>query len=188
MTTFTSSTQSPARSTPACSIVPVFEGRSRGPGVRETGLADAYAAARLTGKKGETLLVTAVSGRGDRGSRPRRRCWSAWARRTSSISPRCAARSVARPEPPGGSARSRRRSPLASRRAPGAEAVQAAVEGLGLGAYRFDRYKTTSKDDDADLESVTVVGSAQVGREAPRATRWHEPTISSTPCAGLATW
>ena len=58
MTTFKTATK-PVREVAAdLLIVPVFTGSDVGPGLKETGLADAYAAARLTGKKGETLLVT----------------------------------------------------------------------------------------------------------------------------------
>ena len=58
MTTFKTATK-PVREIAAdLLIVPVFTGEDVGPGLKETGLADGYAAARLTGKKGETLLVT----------------------------------------------------------------------------------------------------------------------------------
>ena len=64
MTTFSYSTESPALAKASLLIVPVFQGPKPGPGVRETGLAAAYADAKLTGKKGEHLLVT--KRRGDR--------------------------------------------------------------------------------------------------------------------------
>ena len=64
MTTYTFSTESPADVDTGLLILPVFEGGDPGPGVRETGLRDAFAAAKLTGKKGETLVVTGRDGDG----------------------------------------------------------------------------------------------------------------------------
>ncbi len=45
-------------------VLPVFEGPEPGPGVKEVDLHDAFAAAKLTGKKGETLLVPRRPGDG----------------------------------------------------------------------------------------------------------------------------
>ena len=58
MTTYAYSSESPADVKAGLLIVPVFQGPKPGPGVRETGLAKAYADAKLTGKKGEAVLVT----------------------------------------------------------------------------------------------------------------------------------
>ena len=62
MTTYSYSSDAPGEIRTGLLIVPVFQGPAPGPGVREMGLADAYAGAKLTGKKGEHLLVTARSG------------------------------------------------------------------------------------------------------------------------------
>ena len=45
--------------------------------------------------------------------------------------------------------------------------VQAAGEGLGLGAYRFDRYK--SKNEHASLKKVTLIGNGKADAKAGRA-------------------
>ena len=58
MTTYSYSSESPADVKAGLLIVPVFQGPKPGPGVRETGLAKAYADAKHTGKRGEALLVT----------------------------------------------------------------------------------------------------------------------------------
>jgi leucyl aminopeptidase len=47
------------------------------------------------------------------------------------------------------------------------EGVQAAAEGLGLGTYRFRRYKT-GEDDGAPLDRVTVLGSTRWDTKAAR--------------------
>ena len=44
-----------------------------------------------------------------------------------------------------------------------ADAVQAAVEAIGLGAYRFDRYKKRS--DEPNLTRATVLVQGRVGRQ-----------------------
>ena len=51
MTTYSYSSESPADVRAGLLIVPVFQGPSPGPGVRETGLAKVYADAKHTGKR-----------------------------------------------------------------------------------------------------------------------------------------
>ena len=62
MTTFDTTTAGAREVAADLLIVPVFTGQDRGPGIKDTRLGDAYAAARLTGKKGENLLVTKREG------------------------------------------------------------------------------------------------------------------------------
>ena len=62
MTRFRTSTESAREVKADLLIVPAFTDGDLGPGLKEVGLADAYAAARLTGKKGEDLLVTRRDG------------------------------------------------------------------------------------------------------------------------------
>ena len=62
-----------------------------------------------------------------------------------------------------------------------ADAVQAVVEGLILGAYRFDRYKS-KKDDPPSLERVTVLGAARWDTKAARSrssahASWASPAV-----------
>jgi leucyl aminopeptidase len=146
-------------------ILPMFEGGAPGPGVRELGLDDAYAAAKLTGKKGQNLLVPRRDGEGSAadaallvGVGPkdafdvaalRRSLGSvgATARRFGSVATTCALSTGARHA---------------------IDAVQAAAEGLGLGAYRFGRYKTVNDDDGGELDRVTVLGSPRWDAKAAR--------------------
>jgi len=62
VTRFRTSTESAREVKADLLIVPAFTDGDLGPGLKEIGLADAYAAARLTGKKGEDLLVTRRDG------------------------------------------------------------------------------------------------------------------------------
>ncbi len=62
MAQFSYSTESPAKVKADVVVLPVFKGPDPGPGVKETGLDRAYAAAKLTGETGENLLVPKRSG------------------------------------------------------------------------------------------------------------------------------
>jgi leucyl aminopeptidase len=155
VTTYSYSSESPADVRAGLLIVPVFQGPSPGPGVRETGLAKAYADAKHTGKRGEAVLVT----RRDRdrfaaeavllvGVGPKSEFTIDGMRRALGRAAGTAHRfgAVATTFPQA----------FGSRQA--AEAVQAAAEGLGLGDYRFDRYRTKG-DDATGLKKVVVLGS-----------------------------
>ncbi len=146
-------------------IVPVFEGLRPGPGVRETRLGDAYAAAKLTGSRGQDLLVT--KRRGDR--------FAAGAvllvgmGKKDEITVDSVRRALGRVSGPArrfGSVATTLPQVLGARKA--ADGVTAAVEGLTLGAYRFDRYK--SKKSPGGLRRVTVVGSQ----------RWDDTAMRSS--------
>ena len=136
MTTFSYASDAAAAVKAGLLIVPVFEGPGPGPGVKEVGLADAYAAAKLKGKRGQDLLVT--KRRGDRfaadavllvGVGKKADFTVAAARRALGRVAGSARRfgSVATTVPQAFGARQ------------AADAVGAAAEGLALGAYRFDR-------------------------------------------------
>lgn len=163
MTTYALSTESPREVAVGLLIVPVFEGPAPGPGVKETRTLEAYAGAKHTGKKGETLLVT--KRRGDR--------FAADAVLLVGVGTREAFDVVAMRRALGRVAPTARRFgtvattfPLVfgARQAP--EALQAAAEGLGLGSYRFGRYKSEKKD--GDLRKVTVLGSSRWDQKAGR--------------------
>jgi len=155
VTTFVYSSASPAAVAAGLLVLPVFEGGAPGPGVKEAGLREAFAASKLTGKAGETLLV------------PRRESdgFAAGAALLVGVGPKDAFDVTAMRRALGKAAPVARRFgtvattfPLAFGAARSADAVQAAAEGLGLGGYRFGRYKTGPADG-ADLETVTVLGS-----------------------------
>jgi leucyl aminopeptidase len=146
-------------------IVPVFTGDDVGPGLKETRLAEAYAAARLRGKRGETLLVP---------RRPSDR-FAAEAVLLVGAGPKqdfdvaALRRSLAK-----AMQGARRFSTVATTFAQAftgsdvAEAVQAAVEGIGLGSYRFDSYKKPNGEDVA-LKRATVLVSARTDAKAAKA-------------------
>jgi leucyl aminopeptidase len=145
-------------------VLPVFEGPVPGPGVKEVGLETAFRDAKLSGKKKETLLV--VRRDGDRfaagavllvGMGPRDDVTPNGLRRAlGKIAP-----SIAR----FGSVATTLPQAVPARALPAA--AQAAVEGLVLGAYRFDRYKT-SNGNGKPLVRVTVIGSARADARAAR--------------------
>jgi leucyl aminopeptidase len=145
-------------------ILPVFTGPQPGPGVKETGLEGAFAAAKLTGKRDEQLLVTAgdgfaagavlLVGVGDKKGFDANGVRVALAKAATT-----AARfgTVATTFPQAVTGRG------------ALEAVQAAAEGLLLGSYRFDRYRTTAKDLPKPIRKVTVIGGARADAKAARA-------------------
>jgi len=148
-------------------IVPMFEGRDPGPGVKETRVAEAYAAAKLTGKKGENLLVP--KGTGGR--------FAADAVLVVGVGSRDAFDVTAIRRTLGRAAGTARRFgrvattfPQAVRSVNAADAVQAACEGIGLGGYRFDRYRSTPAE--GSLTKVVALGSsrwdAKVMKQAAR--------------------
>ena len=166
MTTFSFSTEAPVAVKAGVLILPVFEGPDFGPGVEETGLEQAYRDAKLTGKKGESLLVTKRNG--DR--------FAANAVLLLGVGGRSEFDVAAMRKALGRVASSVGRFGHAATTFPQAvkgdvgDLAQAAAEGLGLGGYRFDRYKSTNEH--KTLSKVTVVGSAKgdvkAGRKAIR--------------------
>ena len=157
MTTYAYSSDAPGEIRTGLLIVPVFQGPAPGPGVREMGLADAYAGAKLTGKKGEHLLVTARTG--DR--------FAAGAVLLVGVGPKAEFTVDAARRALGRAAGTARRFGTVATTFPtvfsakqAADAVGASIEGLGLGAYRFDRYRT-KKADGKDLRRITAVGPAR---------------------------
>ena len=164
MTTYSYAAEPAARIVTGLLIVPVFQGPEPGPGVDQLHLAEAYAAARLTGKRGEDLLVprgpgarfaadavllVGVDAKDDFSVNTARRCLgrvAGTARRFQTVATTFAQAFGAREA---------------------AEAVAAAAEGLGLGAYRFDRYRT-KKGNGATVKKVTVLGAARWDAKAMR--------------------
>ncbi|MBI3648984.1 MAG: leucyl aminopeptidase [Actinobacteria bacterium] len=163
MAQFSYSTESPAKVKADVVVLPVFKGPDPGPGVKDTGLDRAYAAAKLTGKTGENLLVPKRSG--DRFAAGAVLLVGAGERKEFTVTAlRKALGRVAPSLARFGSVATA--FPLVF---PGdAEAAQAAVEGLALGAYRFDRYKTKKDDAPKGFSKAVIVGDvvAKTGRDA----------------------
>ena len=164
MTTYAYATGSAAKAAARLLIVPVFRGPEPGPGVKELGLAEVYASARLKGKRGEDLLVTRRAG--DRftadavllvGVGAKDEFTLDAARRTLGRVAGTARRfgTVATTLPQAFGARQ------------AADAVTAAVEGLALGSYRFDRYLAAKAE--GGITKLTVLGGARWDEKAMKA-------------------
>ena len=155
MTTYSYSSESAAEAKAGLLILPVFEGPTPGPGVRETGLAKAFTDAKHTGKRGDALLVT----RRDRDRFAAGAVLLVGVGKKEDLTVDGARRMLGR-----AAATARRFGTVATtfpqifgaRQA--SDAVQAAAEGLGLGDYRFDRYRS-KRDDATGLKRVIVLGS-----------------------------
>jgi leucyl aminopeptidase len=164
LTTYAFSAESAAKVATGLLIVPVFRGPEPGPGVEALGLAEAYGSARLTGKKGEDLLVTRRSG--DRFAADAVLLVGVGAREDFTVD--AARRTLGRVA---GTARRfgavATTIPQVFRARHAAEAVSAAVEGLALGAYRFDRYLAQKAE--GGLSKVTVVGNPRWDGKAMKA-------------------
>jgi leucyl aminopeptidase len=165
VTTFSFSDDRPVAVKAGVLVAPVFEGPSFGPGADEPALERAYRDAKLSGKKGEHLLVPTRDADGS----------AAAAVLLVGVGERDRFDVIAMRRALGRAAQGLGRFghaatsfPLAVQGGDGSEAIQAAAEGLALGDYRFTRYK--SDDDQRRLTKITVVGGgdAKAGREAVR--------------------
>jgi leucyl aminopeptidase len=166
--TFTVSTDPPGSVAADVLVLPVFEGGEAGPGVREIRRLDLlgmYAAAGYSGKRGESLLVpnTGVDGLAASavllvGAGPKAEASPDACRRTiGRVASQLAKRKrIATTLPQ-----------IAGRAFE--DAVQATVEGVLLGAYRFDRYKTSSNGDRQRLANVTILGGARTDARVAKA-------------------
>jgi leucyl aminopeptidase len=172
---FDFATASPAEQETELLLLPYFQGPTQGPGMREvaraldTDLDALLHDNRLAGRFGEVFTVPTL-GRGAAGTvmllglGKREEVDADIVRRAiGKVAPRAARyRSVATTLPQ-------------ASRGGWQEAVQAVVEGLLLGSYRFDRYKVRPIEEDGErpqVERVTVLGSsrwdARGAREAIR--------------------
>ncbi|HET8526403.1 MAG TPA: leucyl aminopeptidase [Actinomycetota bacterium] len=164
-------------------VLPVFEGPEAGPGVKDVkgvDLLGQFSATGSKGKLGESLLVptagveapaaTAVLlvGVGQKDAASPDTCRRAIGR---------VARQLARRKTVATTL------PQIVRAKDQLEAIQATVEGVLLGSYRFDRYKSTSDGADRRLDRVTVFGvgkaDARASREAKQAIRRGEVIAES---------
>jgi len=166
---FTYSTDVPATVRADVLVLPVFEGPEAGPGIREvkgTDLLSAYAGAKLSGKKGEDLLVPNL---GDRRLAARSVLLLGLGKRAK-VTTDTLRRAIGKAAPQLVKHETVATTlPQAAGRSP-EDAVQATVEGLLLGSYRFDRYKT--KEGGAEkpaLKAVTLLGPARWDRRRVKA-------------------
>jgi leucyl aminopeptidase len=146
-------------------VVPVFEGPELGPGVAGAGLIEAYRAAKLTGKKGQDLLV--VRRDGDAFTANAVLLVGSGAKANFDVTAmRRALGRVAASLRRFGSVATTFPQAVGARHA--SDAVAATVEALELGSYRFDRYKSAGSET-SPLEKCTVVGSAKWDAKAMKA-------------------
>jgi leucyl aminopeptidase len=170
VTTFSFSTDAPGQVAADVLVLPIFEGPEAGPGVRElrADLLRAYADAKLRGKRGESLLVPNLGLDGVQaravmllGVGPKDEVSADALRRSIG---RVAAQLVKRESVATTLAQAAPRA--------GEDAVQAVVEGLILGGYRFTQYKSGKTKDAPQkpaLKRVTVVGSARTDATGAKA-------------------
>lgn len=167
MPTFTFSTKPPANVATDVLVLPVYEGPEPGPGVRDVkglDLLGLFAATGMKGKRGESLVVpnTGIDGLeaaavlllgvGKRGDADPDACRRAIGRVAAQLSRRARVATTL-PQIAGRSFE---------------DAVQATVEGLLLGSYRFDRYKT-SDGDRPRLAEVVLIGKTGADARVARA-------------------
>ena len=166
MTTFSYSTDAPVKVRTGVLVLPMFHGPAGplpGPGVKDVGLEQAYRDAKLTGKKQENLLVVRrdgdrfaagavlLVGVGDKAELTPNALRRVLGRVAGTLG-RFGTAATTFPQAVGG-----RDLPAAA---------QATVEGIVLGAYRFDRYKSAKSE--KALTRFTVIGSARSDAKAAR--------------------
>jgi leucyl aminopeptidase len=157
------STDAPADAEADLLVLPVFKGPEPGPGVKAIGLGGAFADAKLGGEKGDTLVVARRDG--DRfaashvllvGVGPRSEVTPDVLRR---VTARIASRAARFGTVAIGLAQASRKHEAA---------VTAVVEGMVLGTYRYDRYRTTQTDPRPELGSLVVLGASSWDSRACR--------------------
>jgi leucyl aminopeptidase len=166
--TFAFSTDRPTDQAVDVLVLPVFEGPEAGPGVKDVkgvDLLEQFAASGAKGKRGESLLVPNT---GDE-------ALAAKAVLLVGVGPKVAASPDACRRAIGRVARQLGRRKTVATTLPqivGAkdqlEAVQATVEGVLLGSYRFDRYKSKADGAARRLAKVTILGA---GKTDPKAAK-----------------
>lgn len=183
MTTFTYSTQAPASVRVDVLVLPVFEGPVAGPGVKDVkgiDLLDVYTQAKLKGKKGENLLVPNTGG----GAFAAGSVLLLGVGKREKVSGDALRRAIGKAAPQlAKHAKVATTLPQAGRN--GQDAVQATVEGLILGSYRFDRYKSGKDGEPLEkpaLASVTVLGSARWNARAMKEAISRAEIVSDAAC------
>jgi leucyl aminopeptidase len=163
---FTYSTESPVDVEADVLVLPMFEGPEPGPGVRdvkEIDLLQAYKDAKLTGKRGESLRVPSLDAVAANG------ILLLGVGKKADATPDTLRRAIGKVAP--SLAKQRRVATTLPQVLPraGDAALQATAEGLLLGSYRFDRYKSNANGSAPALEQVTILSSGRAdGRGAKR--------------------
>ena len=167
MPTFALSTDRPTDQAVDVLVLPVFEGPEAGPGVKDVkgvDLLEQFAASGAKGKRGESLLVPNT---GDK-------ALAAKAVLLVGVGPKAAATPDACRRAIDRVARQLERRKTVATTLPqivGAkdqlEAVQATVEGVLLGSYRFDRYKSKVDGAAGRLSKVTILGAGKTDPRRP---------------------
>ena len=183
MTTFTYSTEAPASVRVDVLVLPVFEGPVAGPGVKDVkgiDLLGIYAQAKLKGKKGENLLVPNTGG----GAFSAGSVLLLGVGKRGKVSSDALRRAIGKAAPQlAKHAKVATTVPQAGRNAE--DAVHATVEGLILGSYRFDRYKSGKVGEAPEkpaLASVTVLGSPRWNTRAMKETISRAEIMSDAAC------
>ena len=145
-------------------VLPVFAGPEPGPGVKDVGLQGSFSVAKLTGKRDEQLLVTAgegfaagavlLVGVGEKKGFDANRLRVALSKAMPTLA-RFGTVATTFPQAVTGKGAD--------------EAMQATAEGLLLGGYRFDRYRSKDADLPTPIRKVTVLGGARADARAARA-------------------
>jgi leucyl aminopeptidase len=155
---FTYSTESPVDVEADVLVLPIFEGPEPGPGVRDVkdiDLLQAYKDAKLTGKRGEVLRVPSLDAVEANG------ILLLGVGKRADATPDALRRAIGKVAPT--LAKQRRVATTLPQILPRAAdaALQATAEGLLLGSYRFDRYKSNANGNRPVLEQVTLLGSGR---------------------------
>ena len=177
MARFTYSTESPVDVEADVLVLPIYEGPEPGPGVRDVkdiDLLQAYKDAKLTGKRGEVLRVPSLDAVEANG------ILLLGVGKKADATPDALRRAIGKVAP----ALAKQRSvattlPQVLPRA-GDAALQATAEGLLLGSYRFDRYKSNANGNRPVLEQVTLLGSGRSDARKAKRTLDRAQVISES--------
>ena len=168
MPTFVFSTDRPTDLDVDVLVLPVFEGPEAGPGVKDVkgiDLLGLFSAAGSKGKRGEFLLVPNT---GDKTLRAKAVLLIGVGKREEADPDACrraigrAARQLARRKTVATTL------PQVAGSKEQVDAVQATVEGVLLGSYRFDRYKSKKDGDASRLGKVTILGAGKADSKASK--------------------
>jgi len=166
--TFAFSTDRPTDQAVDVLVLPIFEGPEAGPGVKDVkgvDLLEQFSASGAKGKRGESLLVPNTGNQ----------ALAAKSVLLVGVGPKAAASPDACRRAIGRAARQLGRRKTVATTLPqivGAkdqlEAVQATVEGVLLGTYRFDRYKSKADGAAGRLAKVTILGAGKTDAKAAK--------------------